>query len=151
MIKSKIMALFSKLRAESLSNEYFDICSMKRVEMSQDLNQEFLKPALSRKKSLLTGKWVTARSLLIARLFDGELARQSSIQKLSEYFVQSVICIFFLSLITRLRYHRSMLSNSLLSDLSSSAAFLWAHSRVHSFRRELPLKFSSWISQEQLR
>lgn len=49
MIKSKIMALFSKLRAESLSNEYFDICSMKRVEMSQDLNQELLKPALSKK------------------------------------------------------------------------------------------------------
>lgn len=32
MIKSKIAALFSKVRAESLSGEYFDICSMKRVE-----------------------------------------------------------------------------------------------------------------------
>ena len=53
MIKSKITALFCKLRAESFSSEYFDICSMKRVKMSRDLNQEFLKPALF---TLLTGQ-----------------------------------------------------------------------------------------------
>lgn len=60
MIKSKITALFSKLRAESLSSKYFDICSMKRVE-----NESRPEPRIFKTRAFHTANWSMSHSEVI--------------------------------------------------------------------------------------
>ena len=60
MIKSKITALFSKLRSERFSSEYFDICSMKRVENESRPEPRIFKTSAFTEKN--TANWSMSHS-----------------------------------------------------------------------------------------